>query len=218
MKFLTYLLSLSFLVLTGCQSTQTANTEFKHIFNGKDFTGWRATFNPGSFKIKDGILVVNSTGNGPNLLYMGDDLNKKYKDFELVVEAKAEPNSNSGIYFHTDGTSRTYKGWLHNGYEAQLNSTEKEKRKTGSLYGIQDVAKSPVDETEWFTLRIKVKGKRIQVWVNDTQTADYTEPNNVERPKNRIGRLLSDDGGYIGIQAHDLKSKWYFKTVKIREI
>ena len=36
---------------------------------------------------------------------------------------------------------------LAKGYEIQLNSTEKEKRKTGSLYAVVDLDKSPVDES-----------------------------------------------------------------------
>ena len=48
------------------------------------------------------------------------------------------------------------------------------------------------------------------------QVVDYTEPKNIERPKNRAGRFLNPEGGYIAIQAHDTKSVWYFKTIKIR--
>ena len=35
----------------------------------------------------------------------------------------------------------------------QLNSTVKEKRKTGSLYAVVDLAESPVDEAHWFKVR-----------------------------------------------------------------
>ncbi|MCM8525922.1 MAG: DUF1080 domain-containing protein [Lentisphaeraceae bacterium] len=206
--------SLLFVLSLFSSCCTTAPLAYTYLFNGKDLTGWKGTHGSDSYSIKDGVLKVQSTGGGQHLLYTA----KKYKDFELVVVSKSEPSSNSGIYFHTDGTSRVKAGWLHNGYEAQLNSTEKEKRKTGSLYAIQDVAESPVDETKWFTMKVRVEGKRIQIWVNGKQTADYTEPENPERPKNRIGRLLNPNGGYIALQAHDTKSVWYFKEVKIREL
>ena len=210
MKYLSVLLMLLAALMTGCSSSG----DYTELFNGKDFTGWKGTAGMDSYEIKDGIMKVQSTGGGQHLLYSA----KQFKDFELVVVSKSEPSSNSGIYFHTDGTSRVKAGWLHFGYEAQLNSTEKEKRKTGSLYGIQDVAESPVDETKWFEMKIRVEGKRIQVWVDGKQTADYTEPENPERPKNRIGRLLNPKGGYIALQAHDTKSVWYFKEIKIKEL
>ena len=60
----------------------------------------------------------------------------RYKNFELKAKVKGEPSSNSGIYFHTDLTLSKGPGWLDKGYEVQLNSTEKEKRKTGSLYAV----------------------------------------------------------------------------------
>ena len=207
-----FLLCLLFVSLAACSSSQ--DSDYKELFNGKDLTGWTPTSDINSYKINDGVLRVCSTGGGQHLLYTA----KKYKDFELVVVSKSDPSSNSGIYFHTDGTSRVKAGWLHFGYEAQLNSTEKEKRKTGSLYGIQDIVESPVDETKWFTMKIRVEGKRIQIWVNDKQTADYTEPENPERHKNRIGRLLNPEGGFIALQAHDTKSVWYFKEIKIKEL
>ncbi|MCM8534197.1 MAG: DUF1080 domain-containing protein [Lentisphaeraceae bacterium] len=212
MKQTSLLLLLVTLLLTACQSPNSSG--YTDLFNGKDLTGWKANMTPDSFSVVNGVLKAHSTDKGSHLLYVG----KKYKDFELVVVSKSEPNSNSGIYFHTDGTSRVKAGWLHTGYEAQLNSTAKEKRKTGSLYAIQDLAKSPVDETKWFEMKIRVEGKRIQIWVDGQQTADYTEPENPERPANKIGRLLDPNGGFVALQAHDTKSVWYFKEIKIKEL
>ena len=208
---------LIFLITASCTSEKTnceSSCDYQPLFNGKDFTGWEGTAGMDSYKIENGIMKVQSTGGGQHLLYKA----KKFKDFELVVMAKAEPSSNSGIYFHTDGTSRSKAGWLYSGYEVQLNSTEKEKRKTGSLYAVRDLAESPVDETKWFELKFRVEGKRIQVWVNGKQTVDYTEEDKPVRKKNMEARLISPDGGYIAIQAHDTKSIWYFKEVKIKEL
>ena len=211
----TFTLLLALIYMSSCTSSNPEG--FVDLFNGKDFTGWKGTAGMDSYKIQEGILRVNSTDKGQHLLYVGDG-NEKFKDFELIVVSKAEPSSNSGIYFHTDGTSRHKAGWLQFGYEVQLNCTEKEKRKTASLYGVQDLATSPVDEMNWFELKVRVKGKRIQVWADGKQVVDYTEPENVERPKNREGRFLNAEGGFIALQAHDTKSVWYFKTIKIRKL
>ena len=122
-------------------------------------------FGPDSFKVVDGIMVVNSTGNGPHLVYTGEGFDAKYKDFELIVEAKADPNSNSGIYFHTDGTFQTPKGLLYSGYEAQLNTTAKEKRKPVVCTLCKMWLNHPSMNPSRLTMRIKVKGKRIQICV-----------------------------------------------------
>ena len=108
---------------------------------------------------------------------------------------------------------------LKNGYEIQLNSTAKERRKTGSLYAVVDVDETIVpDETKWHTVKVKVLGQRVQCWLNGTEVIDYTEPDNVERPPNRIGRVLRDKGGAIALQAHDTDSVYYFKSIRIREL
>ena len=156
--------------MASCSSYNSE--DYVDLFNGKDLSGWKGTAGMDSYKITDGILRVNSTEKGQHLLFVGDG-DEKFKDFELIVVSKADPLSNSGIYFHTDGTSRHKAGWLHYGYEVQLNCTEKEKRKTASLYGVQDLAESPVDEMDWFELKIRVKGQRIQVWADGKQVVDY---------------------------------------------
>lgn len=103
-------------------------------------------------------------------------------------------------------------------YEVQLNSSLKGKRKTGSLYAVVDLDKSPVDETKWFKVRVRVEGERITVHVNDERVVDYTEPADVKRPPGRAGRLLDPRGGAVALQAHDPKSVFHFKDVRVRRL
>ena len=191
------------------------------LFNQNDLTGWKANADPGAFTVADGILTAHATDpeNRGHLFTVDEDGElTRYKDFELVVEAKGEASSNSGIFFHTDMETRDGKLHLKNGYEIQLNSTEKEKRKTGSLYDVLDLSESPVDETEWFQVRVRVEGQRIRAWINDRQTVDYAEPENPERSPQRAGRLLNPVGGAIALQAHDDKSTFHFREIRIRKL
>ncbi len=142
----------------------------------------------------------------------------KFKNFELEIISKCEPNSNSGIFFHTDYSERDAAKHLGKGYEIQLNNSQNDPRKTGSLYAIKDIHESPVDETQWFKLYIKVDGKRIIAKINDELIMDYTEPENPERVESRKHRLLDPNGGAIAIQAHDANSIWYFKEIKIKRL
>ncbi|MBN9520531.1 DUF1080 domain-containing protein [bacterium] len=194
---------------------------WRPLFNGKDLTGWRANNDPDSFTVKDGVLRVQASGaTSAHLFYVGDrkDGFEAFKDFELEATVRAEPNSNGGIFVHTDMTTRDAQKHLAKGYEVQLNSSAKEKRKTGSLYAVVDLDKSPVDETKWFTVRVVVRGKRITVALDGKEVVDYTEPADVVRPKERAGRRFAADGGAIALQAHDAGSVWYFKDIRVKRL
>ncbi|QDU75536.1 hypothetical protein Pan97_25690 [Bremerella volcania] len=207
----------SFCFLPGSLVAEDASS-WKSLFNGKDLTGWQANAHPESFTVTDGKLKAHGKNGMAHLFYVGDtDQDVQFKDFELVAVARSEPGSNSGFFFHTDRELRGGK-YLNKGYEVQLNSSAKEKNKTGSLYAVVQVDQSPVDETEWFTIRIRVQGKRIQVHVNDQQLVDYTEPDNPERPASRAKRLIDPNGGALAIQAHDPGSVFYFQEIRLREL
>jgi hypothetical protein len=196
--------------------------EWISLFDGRTLTGWKANTLPESFSVIDGAIKANATAESSHLFFVGDGNPEKarFKNFELELKARSEPGSNSGIYFHSDirsgdGQRKTH---LSKGYEVQLNSSATEPRKTGSLYDVIDLAKSPVNEAEWFQVRVRVQGKRITVQVNDRTVVDYTEPENVVRPAVRAGRRLDPAGGMIALQGHDPKSVFYFKDIRIRRL
>lgn len=197
-----------------------AANEWQSLFNGKDLTGWRANAMPESFTVVDGMLRVNAPKPSAHLFYVGDlkDGVVNFKNFELEATVRGEKASNSGIFFHTDMTSNGAALRLSKGYEVQLNSSVIEKRKTGSLYAVVDLDKSQVDESEWFHVRIRVQDKHITIFLNSQQVVDYTEPENVQRPADRAGRKLNPEGGAIALQAHDPKSVFYFKDIRIKRL
>ena len=205
-----------------CLSTSAWAAEgWVELFNGRDLSGWRPNTQPEAFNVVDGAIRARATQPYAHLFYIGDGSPAagRFRNFELEATVRGEPVSNAGIFFHTDmasGEGERLK--LTKGYEVQLNNVPKEKRKTGSLYAVVDVAESPVDETQWFKVRIRVEGRRIVVQVNDKTTVDYTEPENAPRPTAFAGRLLSADGGSIALQAHDPESVYYFKSVRVRRL
>ena len=211
--------TLAFLTLLLSTATVSA-AEWQSLFNGKDLTGWRANVMPESFTVVNGAIRAKATRESAHLFYVGNSRDSfvRFKNFELEMTVRGEPNANSGIYFHTDMSVRNAKNHLAKGYEVQLNNTEKEQRKTGSLYDVVDLTQSPVDGTQWFQVRLRVQGKKIEVFINDTKTVDYTEPNGVKRPKAQAGRLLNPNGGAIALQAHDPRSVYYFKDIRIRRL
>ena len=193
---------------------------WRELFNGKDLAGWKANAYPDSWTVVDGVIRAHATKESSHLFYVGDGKTDfvRFKNFELEFTTRGEPNANSGVFIHTDLVAGGVALRLANGYEIQLNSTEKEKRKTGSLYDVVDLATSPVDETKWFTVRISVKDRRITIQVEGKTTVDYTEPDNVQRAPARKGRRLNPLGGAIALQAHDPGSTFYFKNIRVRPL
>jgi hypothetical protein len=83
-----------------------------------------------------------------------------------------------------------------------------------------DFDQSVVDESNWFTVNIRVQNQRIVVQINGKTTVDYTEPPGevAQRSPERKGRVLRPDGGAIALQAHDDKSTFYFKSIRVRAL
>lgn len=187
------------------------------MFNGKDLSGWKSNDEtPGSFVIEDGAIKV-ATGRA-HLFYTGPEGDAKFTSFEFKAKVKHMPNSNSGIYIHTEYQA---KGWPAKGYECQVNSTtHQDPKKTGGLYAVKDVMNTaPVADGEWFDYHIKVDGKHITITINGKVTTDWTEPEGWDPAtalKGMPGRKLSE--GTIALQGHDPKSVVFYKDLFIKPI
>lgn len=212
--------SLLLILLLSAAVSLPAEDAWRELFNGKDLTGWRANVHPNSWSVVDGNIKARATKPSSHLFFVGDKTEglERFKNFELEVVTRGESNANSGIFIHTDMTAGNWASHLDHGYEIQLNSTKKEQRKTGSLYAVVDLDKSPVDESQWFKVLISVRGQQITIQINGKTVVDYTEPGNVVRPAERAGRKLNPEGGAIALQAHDPGSVFYFKSVRIRPL
>src|SRR5258706_3224136 len=104
------------------------------LFNGKDLNDWKMSDAPGTFRVEDGVLIVN--GPRSHLYYMGPVHNHDFKNFELRVECQTFPKANSGIYFHTEYQDTD---WPNKGFEVQVNQTHGDVKKSGGLYNVKDV-------------------------------------------------------------------------------
>jgi hypothetical protein len=182
------------------------------LFDGESLDGWRASENKDSCKVEDGVIVVGG-GERSHLFYDGLVNDHDFKNFELKLEAMTEPGANSGVYFHTEYQE---EGWPSKGYEAQVNNSQEDWRRTGSLYAVEDVSESPAKDNEWFDYHIIVRGKQITLKVNGDTIVDYTEPEDPPQPDSTRDRRLSS--GTIALQAHDPGSIVYFRKIRIKPL
>lgn len=205
-------LALSVVPLLAEEHAEDTDEGWISLFNGEDLSGWEINENPETFQVVDGVLVVK--GDRGHAFYAGDVCDHDFKNFEWKCEIMTKPNANSGMYFHTKFQET---GWPSTGYEAQVNCSHADRKKSGGLYAVADVMdEAPHKDDEWFTQQVIVKGKHIVIKVNDEVTADYTEPEDVERPAGLEGRVLSS--GTIAIQGHDPGSEIHYRKIMIKPL
>lgn len=232
MKQKTLLIALA-LTLTFAGSAQKLNTLSKEekkagwelLFNGKNLDGWKI-FQGGevkNWKVIDGVL--NNSGVGSD--YVGDIITKKeFQDFELYLEWKVTPKSNSGVFI------RAKEGLAQKIYETapEYQLIDDKGRPgldaaqyTGANYAmhIPDGAElKPLDQ--WNTTRIIVNGSNVQHFLNgkkvveyDFWTEDWKQRKSKSKWKNAPHYGMAKKG-HIGLQDHGGLTQ--FRNIKIRKL
>ena len=165
------------------------------MFDGKTLDGWKAADNPQSWKVENGTIV----GHGPrsHLFWM----KRQCGDCEFMAEVKIGDGSNSGMYFR----AAYGPGWPK-GYEAQVNSTHKDWKRTGSLYNFVNVKEQLVPPDTWFTQHIIARGNHIIIKVNGKTVVDYIDEKNTYTK------------GYLALQQHDPGSTVHYRNLKMKPL
>jgi hypothetical protein len=209
MRSIIYVCSISLCLFLFSSATNPPKPKWISLFDGKTLTNWKVGANASTFSIENGSIAVN--GPVAHLFYDGDIGQHNFKNFEFKADVMTLPGSNSGIYFHTIYQESS---WPKKGYEVQVNNSHTDWRRTGSLYGIQDIKETYVKDNEWYTEYIKVVGKKVTIKINDKTVVEYTEPDDVKREAGNEGRVISS--GTFALQGHDPKSKVYFKNIMVK--
>ncbi len=177
-----------------------AKDGFVDLYNGKDLTGWQMT-GPGQFVMeKDGSL---RTEGGMGLLWYKE---KKFKDFVLVVEWKAEKkDSNSGIFVGFPNPPTSPWDAVNQGYELQIADSYDPAHRTGSIYSF----KAPTgfasrEPGEWNTFEITVVGQKYAIVLNGVTINEFTGERGEE--------------GFIGLQNHLPQDKVWFRAARVKEL
>ena len=203
------LLLTALLSFTSAAFAADKDGEWKNMFDGKSLDGWKASENKDSWKVVDGNLVCH--GPRSHLFYVAEK--DAFKNFEFECEVMTTPGSNAGIYFHTRYQET---GWPRYGLECQVNVTQSDPKKSGSLYGVVDIPNPGLKDNEWYKTSIRVEGRHIVIKINDKITVDYTEPEGKPAFSAEFERRLGD--GTFALQAHDPDSKVYFRNLKVRRL
>ena len=182
---------------------------FVRLSDGRTFDGWKiGDADAKSWRIEDGAFVAQ--GNRSHLFYVGELA--PFKNFELKVDVMTKPGSNGGIYFHT---AFQETGWPRQGFECQVNVTQGDWKKTGSLYDVVNLGWTPAKDNEWWTQHIIVRGNKVTVRINDITVLEYTQPAGVQ-PGRDFSRVLGE--GTFAFQAHDPNSVIHYRNIRVKRL
>jgi hypothetical protein len=165
------------------------------MFDGQTLEGWKAADNPESWSVKDGAIVGD--GERSHLFYMLHEC----ENCEFKAEVKLNHGGNSGMYFR----AKFGPGWPE-GYEAQVNNTHPDWRRTGSLYSFSDVKEQLVPDDTWWTQHIIANGDHIIIKVNGKVVVDYVDAKNTYQK------------GFLALQQHNKGSVVQFRNLMMRPL
>jgi hypothetical protein len=214
-----------------------ARSGWKMLWDGKTTAGWKGAkldkFPEKGWEIKNGELIVLSSG-GAESAAGGDIVTEAlYGDFELKVDFKLSPGANSGIKYYVDTNINKGPG-SSIGLEYQiLDDALHIDAKRGSYEGsrtvcsLYDLIKANPDKPmnpigEWNSAYIISKDNHVEHWLNDMKVLEY------ERGSEAFLKLVSGskydkwpgfgllEKGQILLQDHgDLVA---FKNIKIKSL
>ena len=169
--------------------------QWKSIFDGKSLNGWKPNENPESWTVEDACIV--GRGKVSHLFYM----EQPCENCEFVAKVKLIKNGNSGMYFRAE----FMPGWPK-GYEAQVNNSSPDPRRTGSLYGLADVKEQLVPDDTWWEQHVIADGNHIIIKVNGKTVVDFVDEKN------------SFSKGYLALQQHDPGSVVHYKDLRMKKL
>lgn len=184
-------------------------------FQGKEITGW---------KVIDGVL--NNSGVGSD--HGGDIVTReKFQNFELDVEWKIAPKSNSGIFYHVN--EKIGKAIYESGPEYQLIDDKgwpdklRDDQYSAANYAMHAPKNAVVKNlNEWNQTRIIVDGTHVQHYLNGAKVVDYYLWDADWKLRKESGKWKDypyygmAKKGLIGLQDHGGLAQ--FRNIKIKEI
>ena len=189
---------------------------FVPLFNGKDLSGWhisktaRHGHTP-EFRVVHGVLVGTQHPYAQGGMLVTD---KKYRNFELTLEAKPDWGCDSGIFFRTTETGTAYQitmDYLGNGNgnigrligEGGISLAGSGRgAATGSVSGTPSPASQAWKREDWNLIRVRVDGvaPKVTVWINNQLVNEQQDPVN-HAPDGMVE-------GPIALQVHGGTERW----------
>jgi hypothetical protein len=178
------------------------DSSFTSIFDGKTLDGWKMA-GDGRFVIVESDIALQSDKGGGLLWYA----EKEYKNFILKLEWKVSDEcDNSRVFVRFPDPDDNPNIAVREGYEVQIDSKAGDPiHQTGAIYDFaapSRIVSKPVGQ--WNTMEIQALDQSYIVIINGEKVTEFT------------GSKMTE--GYVGLQAHDDKSKVSFRYIMVKEI
>ncbi len=181
---------------------------FQPLFDGKSTRGWhwsRSTFHGQNARasVKSCVLVLERNPFGQGGLFFTD---RKYRNFELYLEAKPDSYDNGGIFLRSTEGGSAYQIELAppSGVTGMLipeNIGFGAPTFTGAEPNFMDFSKPrEIDRLwkngEWNSIRVRITddAPHVTVWINDVLLYELQMPAN--------DKIAGETTGHIGLQLH----------------
>ena len=199
--------SIFFTFILISSSLCLAEDGWLHLFNGKDFTGWKQLNGEAKYLIEGNEIVGVSIANTPNSFMCTSET---FSDFIFEIEVKVDPRLNSGIQFRSHSKESYRNGRVH-GYQAEIDPSPRaysggiyDEARRGWLYAL---AENPRGRTAfmngaWNKYRIEAIGNSLRVWINGVNCSNVHDD--------------VDADGFIGLQVHGIGSNKEKEGAEVR--
>ncbi len=209
MKIISIILLCSYSFISVFSQSQT---HLKSLFYGNSFKGWEGDTLQ-TWRIKNGSIVGGSlTQQVPHNEFLAT--NGSYRNFDLTLKFKLLGTGfvNAGVQFRSKRLENPpyemsgYQADLGDGYWASLYD---ESRRNATLVKPDSLTVLKVlKNNDWNSYRIRCEGRRIRIWLNGTNTVDFTEKDKKIEQK-----------GLIALQIHGGgKAEVLYKDIRITEL
>lgn len=189
-------------VKAAAQSALERTAEPITLFDGETFDGWEGDMT--WFRIEEGAIVAGKmTEPIPHNTFLCTT--RDFGDFVLHLKVKlvGGDTANAGIQLRSKRVPDNHEV---SGYQADMGQKYwgclyDESRRNKVLASVdQALVDGVLKQGEWNDYLIRCEGKRIRLWLNGSQTVDYTET------EEGIA-----DSGIIGLQVHGgpASEAWY---------
>ncbi len=193
----------------AADNTSQSDDKFVSLFDGKTLEGWDGDSKV--FRVEEEAIIGGQLKDKiPHNFFLSSK--EEFADFELLLEFRLlGKDTNAGIQLRSKRIPDHHEMI---GYQADLGQNywgalydESRRNKVLAAPNKEELAKVLKLE-EWNRYRILCEGRRIQLWINDFQTVDYTEPEATIEQKGLIA--LQIHGGPAG-EAH-------YRNIRVRKI
>jgi len=200
----------------------------KPLFDGKSLSGWQQCNGSAKYVVEDGVLEGTTVKGSPNSFLCTA---KEYGNFVLELDAKNDPELNSGIQLRSHKYEKETDTVVNNkgqrprhwpagrvhGYQVEISN-----EKSANSGGIFDEARrgwigevaagsacaKAFHDNQWNHYKVMAKGDHIETWINGVACADIHDS--------------LDKTGFIALQVHEYNGPQpvhvWFKNIRLEEL